>query len=558
MRKYIRMNRYLQVLMLLMICHFAAFSQSDFSNDTFMVVKAYQPTLIDAKKINFEPTISDTLKIEQDLNYRFIAKEIPVKTEVEPITAARVKSEPLIKLYNGYAKLGLGNNYTPWAEVYYHNLRSDEYSLGTHLKYSYFNGIDNLENTERSDGHFEVFGKKFGKGNTFEGSLAYDLSKLKYYGFPADISEELTKDVDIDQNYNLLSGNFKLSSTIRDSFNLRHKVDLGMHYLSSKRDANEWGILALGNLSKIENSELYNLDIGVDHNSIQNKWDSLSNIIVSLKPSIKTTGDLFSIKGGMSIFMQAENTASFTFYPEVEFTANVIDNILVPYAGVNGGIQRNSNKNIIQVNPYVSDSLELRNSNRRYNAYFGLRGTLSSRIAFNANFTKRKTDDFLMYVKDTSSIYRNEFVALYDEVEEMIIKAELSYSVNTKLRLYLIAEYFGYNPKKETEVWHQTDKKLSLLTVYNLRDKIITRIELMYFGDQYAKTYGGLLDNGERKVEKLKLDGIFDANISLEYRYTKRVSAFINFNNIAGSSYQRWQDYRLQKFNLMGGFSYAF
>jgi len=60
-------------------------------------------------------------------------------------------------------------------------------------------------------------------------------------------------------------------------------------------------------------------------------------------------------------------------------------------------------------------------------------------------------------------------------------------------------------------------------------------------------------------TEKPKeLKGIFDANLGLEYRYTKKLSAFINFNNIGAVRYQRWEDYPTQRFNVLGGLTYSF
>ena len=311
-------------------------------------------------------------------------------------------------------------------------------------------------------------------------------------------------------------------------------------------------------MNKIENTELYSLDVGFDYNSAQNLMDTSSSFIASVVPSIQTSGQMFSVKGGMAIFAQGSSTANFTFYPEIEVTANVLDDILVPYAGVNGGIVRNSYRSITYENNFVSDSILLDNSNIKYNAYFGIRGTFSSRIAFNANFSQRKIDNFLMFVKDTTDVYLNKFTTLYDDVEEMKIKAELSYSVNNKLRMYLIGEYFGYNADKETEVWHKPEQRFTLSSVYTLREKIIARVDLIYIGDQFAKGYTNTFVDGARTVDKINLGGVFDANVSLEYRYTKKVSAFLNFNNIAGSSYEKWQDYRMQKFNFMGGFTYAF
>jgi outer membrane receptor protein involved in Fe transport len=49
-----------------------------------------------------------------------------------------------------------------------------------------------------------------------------------------------------------------------------------------------------------------------------------------------------------------------------------------------------------------------------------------------------------------------------------------------------------------------------------------------------------------------------DANLGVEYRYNKRISAFIDFNNLTAAKYQRFTKYPVQRFNVLGGFTFKF
>jgi outer membrane cobalamin receptor len=89
--------------------------------------------------------------------------------------------------------------------------------------------------------------------------------------------------------------------------------------------------------------------------------------------------------------------------------------------------------------------------------------------------------------------------------------------------------------------------------MYNLADKFIGQINLHGFDKQYVK-----LPDYMNQSEGMKLKGFTDLNLRFEYRYTDRISAFVSFNNILSQSYQRWQDYNTQRFNLMGGFTFGF
>ncbi|MFN8209264.1 MAG: hypothetical protein U0T82_17950, partial [Bacteroidales bacterium] len=48
-----------------------------------------------------------------------------------------------------------------------------------------------------------------------------------------------------------------------------------------------------------------------------------------------------------------------------------------------------------------------------------------------------------------------------------------------------------------------------------------------------------------------------DINMGLEYRYTKALSGFIQFNNLSATHYQQWYNYPVQRFQAMLGFTYA-
>jgi hypothetical protein len=51
---------------------------------------------------------------------------------------------------------------------------------------------------------------------------------------------------------------------------------------------------------------------------------------------------------------------------------------------------------------------------------------------------------------------------------------------------------------------------------------------------------------------------VADINLGLEYRYNKRLSAFIQMNNLASQRYNRWYNHPVQIFQFMGGITARF
>jgi len=536
-------------------------AQKQLSPDTFKVVKEYEPTLIDANKINFDPIIDDDLKIDLDLKYFFIDKQVPVQFQLEPIQPAKIKGEPLVKLYNGYARLGVGNALLPFGEVYYNNSRSKEYSIGGHARYYNMGELNNIKGIENQDLHLEVFGKRFWKRNTLSSKVSFDRQDFNYYGYynlnnPQN-RVELPKQ-ELEQHYNRISAQVALKTTKQDSFNLRHSGDIRYELTTNAMNHQENNVVLNANLSQFHNSELYNLDILVDFNQYQFNQNST---IVGLKPQVSTIGEKFRINAGLGIFIDSDTQADFHFYPIAEVKYNVIDDILVPYIGVNGEKRRVNYASITKENLFVANDIELRNTNEKFNLYAGVRGTLSKKLSFNLSGSfKRTTDDYLfVQVGDTNRTLSKEYYAVYDEIDELNFKGEMAYQVNEKLTLYGQADYYIFETTNQAEAWHRPDLKASISGAYNLRNKIIVKTDLIFWGEQFARGEANLdVNNVIVDYDVVKLKSIFDANLNVEYRYTKRLSAFIQFNNIGGINFEKYKDYPTQGFNVWGGLTYAF
>ena len=538
-----------------------SFAQLDLLPDTFKVVKEYQPILIDANKIDFDPVVDDELKIDLDLKYTFMNKQLTVSFQVEPIRPARIKGEPLVKLYNGYARLGVGNALLPFGEVYYNNSRSKEYSIGGYARFYNMAEVNNIEGIGNSDLNVELFGKRFWKRNTLSSNVSFDRQDFNYYGYyqlnNPNGNAELPKK-DLEQFYNRFSAQVALKTTKQDSFNLRHSGDIKYELTTNAMGHQENNIVLNANFSQFKNSELYNLDVMVDYNQYQfNK----NTTIIGLKPQVSTIGEKFRINAGLGIYIDADTEADFHFYPIAEIKYNVIDDILVPYIGVNGEKRRVNYASITKENLFAANDIELRNTNEKFNFYGGLRGALSKKLSFNVSGSfKRTTDDYLfVQLSDTNRTLSKEYHAVYDEIDELNFTGEMAYRINEKITIYGQADYFVFEATDQQEAWHRPDVRASISGAYNLRNKIIIKTDLIYWGEQFAR--------GEVNVDALnnvidynvvKLKAIFDANLNVEYRYTKRLSAFVQFNNIGGVNFEKYKDYPTQGFNVWGGVSYAF
>ncbi|MDQ3191519.1 MAG: hypothetical protein M3Q58_07995 [Bacteroidota bacterium] len=553
------------------ISTFAQVKDKDLGSEHIDLYGGFNPVISDASKIGKNPVINDSTAKLPIKDYNLIDKKINTSFEVDPIPAAKMKGEPLTKLYRTHIKGGFGNYATPLGEIYFNSLRSKEFSYLAYLKHISSTGsIPNTFYNGFSKTGTGLSGKHFKKSHTISGDFNYDRNVMHYYGIPGVGSQyyplsttEISKDV-IRQRFNLFSAATEVQSTYKDSSKLHHHFKLKYNNYADLFDtAIENNLRLDGRVGFYHGKELISVDVMTDYYKNSLPSDTTFNAIINVGPNkeIVSKGKKWRIKVGGDFFagVATDEIGSFHFYPDVDFNFNLIDNIIIPYMGINGQLERNSYRLLTGINPFMSAYAPLKNTNTLYNIYGGLRGSASSKITFNVGAAYKKVKDMAFFINDPEEFFPERFTAVYDDVTILNFTGEIAYQKTEKLKLLLKGDYFSYTMTNELHAWYRPDLEITFTSFYSLRDKIILKADVFYMGSRYGTRpfdiYGTQFLAGSFP-EKLK--GFADVNLGVEYRYTKQLSAFINFNNIGAASYSRWYNYPMQRFNLLGGFSYSF
>ncbi len=536
----------------------ALFAQSNLDSMIIISIGEYQPTIIDANKINDNPTISDSTRKLPIPGYGINSKKINTGFEVEPIKAAQMVGEPLTKLYNALIKLGMGTYTTPYGELWYNSLRSKEVVYGLRLKHlSSSSTLKDYGYAGFSDNEISLNGKKFLKEHSLIGNFDYARNVVHFYGYDKKLN--FIKAEDTQQRFNFFTGDAQLLSHYADIKRYNQDVKLSYYNLTDYYKASENNIKASGMVQTAINKEILRINAAVDYYNYKNKLDTTNNTIVTLNPNFISAGEKYRASLGLTATMDNCVQSKFYFFPNVDLSYNVIDEIIIPYAGLTGGVQKNSFKSLTDNNPFVLSELKMVNSNKQIELYGGIKGTLSSTTAFNAYASYSNVNKLVLFVNDTVDPLQNKFDVFYDDAKVLNIRGEIAYQQREKLRINLRAEYINYKMKTESRAWYKPQVEITLSANYNLQNKITVKADLFYIDGQFAKTFvSDTTSLTGKKIAAKELKGVFDANIGFEYRYTKKLEFFLNFNNITNYRYYRWSNYPTQRFSLMGGLSYSF
>jgi hypothetical protein len=536
------------------------------------------------------PETIDTLLPFDPINHPYVTVYLDINYTPEPIRPAKLKVvDPLDKLRNGYVKAGVGMYTSPFLDVYYMSGRDRNKSLAANYRhFSAWDGLRNHSYSRFSDNHLSLDGKYLLKNLVLKGGLTGDANTLFFYSVPDSLlkldSTAFGKK-DLRQRLNSLRTRWSLNSYFEDSTRVNYMVYLDYGVFADNKDtrdslkfdyAREHTVEIGTSLSKYHNREKFRIDASLDFNHYHphvlnpdcpecDKIPSTlawNNGIFKLVPSVSTGASWWSLRAGFGIFADlpqySTQSARFFFWPDAEFRANLFNNILVPYVGVDGSLRRNNFRSLTGQNPYLLSGVELRNSVHKIRVYGGMRGSLSSSLTFNVGVSHGTVADMALFVTDTTYSYNNRFAVEYDTVQRTEIYGQLAFFRGEKIRLNLNGSWFFNDALSEARAWNLPQYKFSFTGSYNLGDKLIASLEAYVIGGRYGRRYTFAAPPPGDENYVVKLDDFVDVNVQLEYRYSKRLSGYFRVSNMVSRKYQLWLDHPAWGINVHGGITWAF
>lgn len=528
------------------------------------VVKPYEPVINDAFKISELPKIVDTIKVTPSFNYEIAPVKHATSFQPTPIKPARLISEPLSKLYYGYAKAGFGSYLSPLAEVYLGSKRSEDWNWNAILHYNSSNGkvknkADQKVYAGLSDAHAAFNATRFFKSEkSLKAGIRYDNRVNYFYGFDPDWAATintpapLLKDEIEHQSLNVLNASAQLKTNYLDSSRVNYDLKFNWQTLKGLEGIAEHKLDVATSLDYFFENEFVGADVDLKYIKNEGIEDTLNAAFFRFSPWIGAFGNKWRIVAGVNtVFDQANE--DYKFYPRLSMQYNIIDYFLIPYVEIEGGYNENAYYEIYNQNPFINQTLGVKPTDTKISMTFGFRGNISSKVAFNAKVNYANINNQYFFVTDTTTLWHNKFTVVTDTISRVRLLGEISYKTSEKLWLSVKGNYYQYQMRSQLKPWHMPTFDLSVNARYRIQNKITLDVNVFGVGTRYARDF----DTNNEVVAK-ELQGIVDLNIGLEYRLTKLISAFAYFNNISSVKYYQWNNYPTQRFNVMFGATYSF
>jgi hypothetical protein len=465
----------------------------------------------------------------------------------------------------------------PIGEVFFDADRSRKYIYGAHAKHlSSFGNIKEYAPSSFDRTRVSFYGGINERRHSLLGDISYNTQGLHYYGASADLGLERDS---IAQRYSDFGIKAMFKSIKKDSANLNYQIGFCYNNYFSKAPENkkyrEWKAREnfVGITSKAwykQNKETYAIDLNVLYNGYRyglpdsslTGLDSgivLNNTVINLSPNITTTlqENRFKAKVGLDITLDVHNNTKLYIFPLAEIKYSMFNDIFIPYVGIRGGLIQSTFKKVTQENEFLRANVYMKNEKRPIDFYGGIKGTLSKRMSFNAGFSFTKVQDKALFVTDITHSNRNKFDVIYDTINVTTIDASISYQLKEKIKIDVLGKFNSYSPLNNSYAWNLPSLEFLIRGSYNLFDKFLFKLDLTLEEGRKALVYEEGKDVTFENGQYIKSLGfITDLNVSVEYRYNKRVSAFVEFNNIVSQRYKRWYNTPVHSFQFLGGVTF--
>lgn len=550
------------------------------------VVKSYTPTISDAFKIKETPALNEEGTTTKE-TVKYSVFSFPVASTFTPSkgSAEDVDKEEIGRFYKSYATLGGGNYGTLNAELFAtQDLNNEEYVAGMFRHLSSQGGIKgvDLENSFYDTSLDVTYGVE-AKELSWNINLGYQNQVYNWYGLPISFMNVLTPTnrdlliwaIEPKQSYNTITLDSKIefneSILEASSFKFAHFSDAFGSSENRFYAKPSFRFAAFGKEIQL-NAIVDYLGGHFDHNFAHTNSESLKYGFTNfgISPSYEMEKDNWTMHLGLGLYysLDTKNSNNQLFvYPQITASHKVVGDLMIFYAGAEGGLDQNSYLNFVGENPFLSPTLQIAPTNKKYDVFAGLKGKLADNISYNIrgsfldenNKALFKSNDFSSEVNNQPYAFGNSLNLVYDNVKTVRFFGELKADITESISFGANGTLSVYNTKIQKEAWNLPAIQLNANVDYTINSKWYAGADVFFVGSRKdMQINNDLVYVYPPTYIPTTLKSYIDLNAHVGYKHSERLTAFLKANNIANQAYQKWLNYPVQGFQVVLGANYKF
>lgn len=513
------------------------------------VTSVFKPSLRNAAKINFTAAtpVIDSTKIP--LTYNIPSQNLFFSYQPVSIKPLELSIDTAFHWENDqYIKAGFGNYSTPYLETAL--AFGDGKKSIINLRGNYTSSKGNIPFQEFTKAGVEGLGI-FNSVNNELTSRIYFNNSTQYRYPSSSIFPNVSKE-DLQQQFNQLGFELGLQNKMPTDFGITYHPQIKLNSFFDNRSGSELNFIlkapinkAIGKIFALDLK--FTADVTALHTSAVS---SINNNLFYIDPSVQFNTPNFKLNAG--IRPSWDNTI-FSMLPNVTIEAKLKDEHLVFQAGWIGYYNKNTYQSLAAFNPYIQQPTSLLNT-KIMEQYAGFKGGAGKHVTFNARLSFLKINNQALFVNDPAAVTvknTQSFIVLYEpQLQAIRLHGEIGYTLQEKLTFSSAVNYTQYTSQQLYEKpWGILPLEVSGSVRYKVMKGLQLKSDIFFWdGAQYRN----------QSLQSQKLAAAMDLNAGAEFSVLPHLNIWVQFNNLLNSKYQRWDQYEVLGFNVLGGVVYSF
>ncbi len=569
----------------------AAMAQKDSTlTRQVLLEREYNPTMLDASKINTTPSIFTPEVKAKQFNFVSSAPQLNITSnQLGKVSSGDINTTVDFSKKRGYLDIGGGThaNIEGAAGVRIINSATDRLDLfathsSTNGMIDYIDGKKYLEEDVKAKYSATNVNLKY--QHFFEPSiLSFDASffntAYNYYGnsfIMAGASDVLPFDIDSKQNVDVISIGAGLKSSLKNEGELKYDGNIRYQSFKSKFGPVTKEFAPKGGQLDLDLNFYADLDadkvVGVKGNFMNHSFgneelfeEAFHNLTtITGTPYIKLQGSTWNVDLGVNVSGIFDIKKKLHFSPNVKADVSIYD-VNVLYFEATGGVNNNTYLDILQENRYMTPETRVEYSKTLFDLKAGFKSGVISGFEFDLFAGYKKTDNDHLYLRSYTETWSNVSIPTYADISTGHIGGLIKTNLIPRTDLYAkIVSYF-YTVKYDNEHMLPSGELLSEKKAWGLPsfvaefnadirpiDKLILSLNYTYAGGR--KTYAQTTESNSM----VSMKDVNELSVKGTYQVTNWLSVYAKANNILNQKYELQYGYPLQGFNALGGLSFKF
>lgn len=540
---------------------------------TLVVEHEYNPTILDATKINILPKVEEPVAAKAGVEYATALRPLngTAYEAMSPLTAPFKAT----KATRGYLKAGYGThgNVDFKAGYLWDITQADRLDIATHL--TGMNGtLDAITNPDWQSRFYDA-GIKLGYQHRFSGVTLHVGGgfQSQVFNYMPTWQEYSTLSVSDKQHHtlgNLLVGLKSHSETLPVQFAL----EMGYNYFDKK-------YAPLGD-AQIAEKEFYvkgdvwgnindeqRVGLGVKFNNysygVVQQDDFLS---VQLNPYYALANDSWRVRLGAHVDWQNKNDSGLKVAPDVKIDYTFSDSYVL-YLHAEGGRILNDFRQLNSISPYWNTTTPILSSYIPLNASLGLKASPINNLWFNLFGGYRICQNDLSGVLMEGEVITTHF--LQDKSKVAYGGAELTYSYKERVTMGLKGTFYSWKADGlDSEMFLASKPEMEVNAEVAVRILKPLQLKVSYDYAKRPNTSFPLVTANSAVNPSLissyllttpintTLGNVSNLSIGATYDVWRGISAFVEARNLLNQHYSLETLYPAQGINFLGGLSFQF